>query len=244
MKDDREEESDPLLLPPAADATLGNEEQTQSEQHLHPQHASANVSCTNVRYDDETLTLLFEPAYDFTVCNTEILPGANLDTLSNLQFITMARVVTWTIPREQNVSSLELTSILSDILREMYFYIGWKLRDLSPCLLCLVNVNLRNLDDDNLQLLLTCMALYESTNKKKLKPPADSSSISPQTLSSSPQEKNDKKDKREKRERITTKSDNQTEDERTATTSFKSFSNVVARSLLSSHHSSDQLQEE
>eukprot|EP01132_Coremiostelium_polycephalum_P003724 gene3724-4638_t len=106
--------------------------------------------------EDKMCTLLdFEVLPGFSLCNTEILPGQS-HSVTNVQLITAIRRVEW------DVDSTYLNTQLSMIFNSLYESIIFKLRELAPCNICGINVDIKIPEDDQLQLLMTAMCVMEN----------------------------------------------------------------------------------
>jgi len=110
--------------------------------------------------DEDTMVLLLEPPLPpgFSFCNTEILPGSQ-PLVSNVQLLTAIRRVEW------SVASRRLNQQFSAIFYNLYSSIIFKLRALTPCCICALNVDIQLPDDKELQIILTAMVALEAPEK-------------------------------------------------------------------------------
>ncbi|EFA77124.1 C2 calcium-dependent membrane targeting domain-containing protein [Heterostelium album PN500] len=118
---------------------------------------------------DKLTTLIdFYTPPGFSLCNTELLPGQSKN-VTNVRLITAIRCVEW------DVDSAYLNHQLSVVFNGLYDSIMFKLRDLAPCIIAGVNVDINIPEDDQIQMLLTAMCVIENE---------------PPTIPNSPQESN------------------------------------------------------
>eukprot|EP01113_Clastostelium_recurvatum_P019072 TRINITY_DN2249_c0_g1_i2.p1 TRINITY_DN2249_c0_g1~~TRINITY_DN2249_c0_g1_i2.p1 ORF type:complete len:1532 (+),score=404.05 TRINITY_DN2249_c0_g1_i2:123-4718(+) len=107
--------------------------------------------------DEDTMAVLLDPPLPpgFSLCNTQILPGNNSKLVSNLQLVSAVRRV------ELDIASGHLTQKLSAQFHHLYSSLMFKLRLLTPCCVCALKVDISLPEDDQVQLLITAMAVME-----------------------------------------------------------------------------------
>eukprot|EP01119_Soliformovum_irregulare_P008163 TRINITY_DN2111_c0_g2_i2.p1 TRINITY_DN2111_c0_g2~~TRINITY_DN2111_c0_g2_i2.p1 ORF type:complete len:500 (+),score=134.10 TRINITY_DN2111_c0_g2_i2:1404-2903(+) len=146
--------------------------------------------------DEDIMLVLLEPALPqgFQMCNTESLPGQNFG--SSVQLITAIRRVEW-----DALSSTRLNHQISAIFYNLYGSLVFRLRSLTPCTLCSVNVEIQLPDDTEVQIVLTAMvvldakeSLKEETSSPDLLFPLESTGV--QVTPSSPSKKDKPKEER------------------------------------------------
>ncbi|KAF2071191.1 hypothetical protein CYY_007493 [Polysphondylium violaceum] len=126
------------------------------------------------KYDEDKMrtALDLEFPQGFSVVNTETQPG-KWKSVTNVQLVTAIRRVEWDI-----VDSNYLNTQLSSIFTNLYESVMFKLRELSPCCICGLKVDIKIPEDDQLQILLTAMCTIElddnSNNNINLTPPSNS----------------------------------------------------------------------
>eukprot|EP01133_Synstelium_polycarpum_P017539 gene17539-20929_t len=132
---------------------------------------SAFVVEVDDKIDEDKMTTLldFYTPPGFTLCNTETQPGSE-SNISNVRLITAIRRVEW------DVDSHYLNNQLSLIFNNLFDSIMFKLRELAPCLICGINVDVKIPEDDQLQLLFTAMVVIEAEEGSVLATPPSLSS--------------------------------------------------------------------
>ncbi|GAM29096.1 hypothetical protein SAMD00019534_122720, partial [Acytostelium subglobosum LB1] len=143
-----------------------------------PERISESSSAFVVEVDDKIdedkmITLLdFYSPPGFSLCNTELLPGQS-NNFQNVRLVTAIRRVEW------DVDSNYLNNQLSVLFNDLYDSVMFKLRDMAPCILAGVNVDIKIPEDDQLQMLFTAMCIIEgSDNQPNLSPESISHSNS------------------------------------------------------------------
>lgn len=104
--------------------------------------------------DEETISLLLEPKLppQFNFCSTQTIPLGPNKRLSNIQFLTAIRRV------ELDVEPRKLNQHFSAIFHSLYSSIIFKLRSLTPCCICCVNVDVQLPNENEVQIIFTAMA--------------------------------------------------------------------------------------
>jgi len=137
-----------------------------------------------------------------------------VEAISNVQYVTMIRQLDWSyarnLPIGPSASSGGLNLAFSSLFRTMYNNVVYKLQGLQSCSLNNLRIDLKEVNDDEIQILLTAMVVIESKkiskqqqDKLKLKDPMPL--LQSEDVTSTPSKKEDKakdksrKDKKEKR---------------------------------------------
>jgi len=123
----------------------------------YPEPNNAYILEIDDKFDEDKMrtALDLEFPQGFSVVNTETQPG-KWKSITNVQLITAIRRVEWDI-----VDSNYLNTQLSSIFTNLYESVMFKLRELSPCCICGLKVDIKIPEDDQLQILLTAMCTIE-----------------------------------------------------------------------------------
>lgn len=136
----------------------------------------------------------------------------SVEAISNVQYVTMIRQFDWPYARNSptgpSASSGGLNLAFSSLFRTMYNNVVYKLQGLQSCSLNNLKIDLKTVNDDEIQILLTAMVVIESKkiskqqqDKLKLKDPVPSTQLDDVTTTPS------KKDEKSKEKRSKDKKD-------------------------------------
>ncbi|EGC37159.1 hypothetical protein DICPUDRAFT_30730 [Dictyostelium purpureum] len=106
--------------------------------------------------EDKMKTLIdFEILDGFSLCNSDTLPGQTKPT-TNVQLITAIRRVEFDVVDPNSVNTQ-----LSNIFNSLYESVMYKLRELSPCCISGINMDIEIPEDDQIQFVLTAMCTIQ-----------------------------------------------------------------------------------
>lgn len=137
----------------------------------------------------------------------------SVEAISNVQYVTMIRQFDWSYARNSPIgpsaSSGGLNLAFTSLFRTMYNNVVYKLQGLQCCSLNNLKIDIKTVNDDEIQILLTAMVVIESKkiskqqqDKLKLKDPVPSTQLDDVTTTPSKKEDKSKeksrKDKKDK----------------------------------------------